>query len=240
MKSSHLWQPSKFVRTKRGLAASPDPKEVGIRSRIVVNLMAAAYDGVLTEHATGSLLDAGCGKVPLYEVYRDLVSEIVCLDWENTLHPNPHLDLQTDLNKEIPLPDEQFDTVIATDVLEHLTEPSLFWAEVTRVLRPSGKVIVGVPFLYWLHEQPHDHYRYTRYRLSAFCEENGLSVVYLEEYGGPLAVILDITGKNLPGDRLAQVYQCCGRLLLSSRVGTYIERKRKERFPLGYCLIAQK
>jgi SAM-dependent methyltransferase len=240
MKNPHLWQPSKFVYTRRGLAASPDPEEIAIRSRIIGNLSAAAYERVLTKHATGALLDAGCGKVPLYEVYRNLVSEVVCVDWANTFHPNPHLDLEADLNQGIPFPDGRFDTVVSTDVLEHLANPNLFWAEVTRVLRPSGKVIVGVPFLYWLHEPPHDHYRYTRYRLSGFCDENGLSVLSLEEYGGPLAVVLDVIGKNLPGTRLAEVYQFCGTFLLDSPVGRYIEHRRRHLFPLGYCLVAQK
>jgi SAM-dependent methyltransferase len=240
MKNDHLWQPTKYVSTAGNLAASPDTAQVSLRSRIVTDLVASAYEEALRKHASGALIDVGCGKVPLYGVYRDLVDQVVCVDWANTSHPSPYLDYELDLNKPLPFPDEQFDTILATDVLEHLKKPDLFWSEAARLLRPGGKVILGVPFLYWIHEDPHDHYRYTRYRLAVFCEEHGLEVVSLEAYGGPLAVIADLVGKNVPGQLPARTFQSLARAFIRSRLGQRMDRARRDRFPLGYCLVAQK
>lgn len=240
MRNVEHWQPTKFVRTRRGLAPSRDPGEVGFRSRMVASRQATAYEAALLAHASGVLLDVGCGKVPLYGVYRNRVDEAVCIDWANTAHPSPFLDYEVDLNRPIPLPDSRFDTVLATDVLEHLANSVLFWTEMARLLKPRGKIILGVPFLYWIHEAPHDHHRYTEYRLRAFCEENTLKVLSLEPYGGPAAVILDLIGKNLPGHGLSAAYQACSRWLLETVPGRMLDSRRARLFPLGYTLVAQK
>jgi 2-polyprenyl-3-methyl-5-hydroxy-6-metoxy-1,4-benzoquinol methylase len=89
--------------------------------------------------------DLGCGHVPFYEIYRPLVTDIVCIDWCNSYHKNELLDYACDLTHSLPLESQSFDTVLLTDVLEHLYEPLRVLAEVRRVLRPGGHVIVGVP-----------------------------------------------------------------------------------------------
>ena len=240
MRNVHLWRPSKFVSGPEGLAASSDPKEVSVSSRIAANLIAKAYWTAISDHAVGTLLDVGCGKIPLFLVYRNLVKRAVAVDWMNSLHPSPHIDVYADLNQGIPFGNNCFDTIIATDILEHLGEPRLFWNEVSRVLMPGGKLILGVPFLYWLHEEPHDHHRFTRYNLISCCLQNGLTILCLETYGGPLAVILDIVGKAFVGPSCSDRYQWLGDRILRSRVGKRYDSRKREKFPLGYCLVAQK
>jgi SAM-dependent methyltransferase len=240
MKNADQWVPTKFEIRRTRLVPSSDPKRVGVRSRLVSELQAAAYQEAVVGHARGVLGDLGCGFVPLYELYRDITEEVVCVDWPNTLHPSPHLDHHANLNERIPLADATLDTAIATDVIEHLSDPPRFFAETARVLRPGGKLILGVPFLYWIHEAPHDNHRLTRYMLTRLCEANNLTVLSLEEYGGPLAVLLDIAGKNVPGNLSARLFQWCARWVLRSGPGRKIDGRRKRTFPLGYCLVAQK
>jgi hypothetical protein len=57
------------------------------------------------------------------------------------------------------------------------------------VLRHDGKAIIGVPFFYWLHEQPFDFYRYTEFELHKMCEASGLEVLSLTPYGGVLEIL---------------------------------------------------
>lgn len=47
--------------------------------------------------------------------------------------------------RELPFPDETFDVVLATEVLEHIREQSQALAELTRVLRPGGTLVVSSP-----------------------------------------------------------------------------------------------
>lgn len=46
---------------------------------------------------------------------------------------------------ELPLADASFDCVVCTEVLEHLFEPQVALAEIHRVLRPEGRLIITVP-----------------------------------------------------------------------------------------------
>jgi SAM-dependent methyltransferase len=65
----------------------------------------------------------------------------------------------------LPFPEDHFDLVLATDVLEHIDEPDAAVAELRRVLRPGGTLIVTVPAfesLWGLQDDVSHHRR--RYR----------------------------------------------------------------------------
>jgi SAM-dependent methyltransferase len=199
------------------------------------------YAQAIRTYARGLLLDLGCGSVPLYRFYRDYVTDNVCIDWAGTFHKTEHLDYECDLNREIPLPDHRFDTILATDVLEHIANPGGFWQEMARLLKPGGKIIVAVPFLYQVHEAPHDYARYTEYQLTRSCERHGLTVVSLEPYGGSVEVILDIIAKHLSFSKiLSALHLAVSKFLSRLLAGRKVYKKIARRFPLGYVLISEK
>jgi len=74
MKRQEEWRPSKFVAVNGRYRASRDPKEVAPASRLITDRLAVVYEAALRQHARGALLDLGCGQVPLFGVYRGLVS----------------------------------------------------------------------------------------------------------------------------------------------------------------------
>lgn len=237
MKNIDLWKPSKFVPTSKGWIPSPDRKEVGIGSRFVAAVQITNYISCIRTYASGKLLDLGCGKVPYYGIYRELVSENICVDWND----NQHLESALDLNKELPFPDERFDTILCTDVLEHIINPSGLFAEMTRILQPGGNIILCVPFFYGLHEEPHDYYRYTEHCLRNFGDVNGLEILFLESYGGAPEIILDIFAKMLSSHLfLSALHLCLSLKFVRSRMGISISKWTKKRFPLGYCFVARK
>ena len=245
MKNAEQWRPTRFVITARGLRASRDPAQVGIGSRFIGDLQAQSYERAIRDHARGRLLDMGCGNVPLYGVYQGFVEENVCIDWANTSHPSIHLDFEFDLGGKLPFENGSFDTVLLTDVLEHLAEPVAAIGEAARILRSGGKIIIGVPFFYWIHEEPHDYHRYTEFALRRMCQLSGLCVVELQAYGGLPEIFCDLTAKAL--ERLPRPLAVMLRPIHSSfsRIdATWPARKMSERskraFPLGYLLVAQK
>jgi SAM-dependent methyltransferase len=65
----------------------------------------------------------------------------------------------------LPFPDEKFDIVICTEVLEHLKNPQKAIDEMWRVLKDEGMVILTTRFLFPLHDVPNDYWRYTKYGL---------------------------------------------------------------------------
>ena len=241
MRNASFWKPTKFVRTHRGFAASSDSTVVAVGSRLMVDVLIEKYLAAINAHARGRLLDLGCGHVPLYDVYRARVTASVCVDWRHSLHKNPYVDLFADLNQPIPLASEAFDTVLLTDVLEHIAEPQLLMSEIARILRPLGKVIVGVPFLYQLHEQPHDYYRYTEFALRRFCSMCELSVVSLEPIGGVVEVMMDLTAKLVEtSPRWSALHLRLCRLMRKSAGCRRLSARSARRFPLGYCLVARR
>jgi SAM-dependent methyltransferase len=245
MRNQEKWKLSKYVYRKGYLIASRDAKEVGIGSRLITDLIADFYDSNLRKHARGKLLDLGCGKVPLYAVYREFVTDNICVDWSNTTHKNEYLDYELDLTKNLPFSDSEFDTIILSDVLEHIPVPELLWREMARILSSNGKIIMNVPFYYWLHEQPHDYYRYTEFALRRFAETSGLRLIQLEPIGGAPEVMTDIFAKcilRLPklGRSLARVAQWFTLSFIRTRFGKKVSETTSSSFPLGYFLIAEK
>jgi 2-polyprenyl-3-methyl-5-hydroxy-6-metoxy-1,4-benzoquinol methylase len=115
-----------------------------------------------------------------------------CVDWQNSLHKNEFLDHECDLTAEPPFSDAQFDTIILSDVLEHIPAPDKLWVEMARILAPGGKVLMNTPFFFWLHETPHGYYPLRQYAQSV-----NLDLVILEPIGGgALEVVTDILAKN--------------------------------------------
>ena len=245
MRSSERWRPTKFARPGGGLKASRNPAHVSVSSRFITDIVAPYYDRAIRSHAHGRLLDMGCGHVPLYDTYRDLVSENICIDWQNTAHVNPYLDQTVDLTGTLPFEIGSFDTVLLTDVLEHIPEPISLMGEIARILRPSGKLILGVPFFYWLHEVPHDYYRYTEFALRRFCELSGLRVIEIVPYGGLPEILLDLSSKGLnflprPVATILRPLHTTASLLGKTKPLRKLSERTRPSFPLGYVLCAEK
>jgi SAM-dependent methyltransferase len=105
------------------------------------------------------------------------------------------MDQACDLNERMPFEDRSFDTIISSDVLEHLWNPVEVMKDLARVLRPGGKVILNTPFNYWVHEAPHDYFRWTRFAIEGLATRAGLQVVERIPCGGSKEVLADIALK---------------------------------------------
>jgi SAM-dependent methyltransferase len=244
LKNVERWRPTKFVRMGNVLRASRVQAHVSLSSRFAADIVAPHYERAIRAHAHGRLLDMGCGHVPLYDTYRDLVSENICIDWLNTAHANPFLDHTVDLTGVLPFEIASFDTVLLTDVLEHVPEPMNLMREIARILRPGGKLILGVPFFYWLHEVPHDYYRYTEFALRRFCQLSGLRVIDIVIYGGLPEIVLDLSSKGLnffprPLATLLRPLHVLASFLCKTRTVQKLSERTKSGFPLGYLLVAE-
>jgi SAM-dependent methyltransferase len=241
LKNSESWHPTKFEIRKSRLRASRNRAYLGVGSRLVADRVAELYDASIEQHATGRLLDLGCGQVPLFGAYQAFISSSTCVDWIRGVHT----DIECDLSQPLPLSDSEYDTILVSDVLEHVPDPGLLWREIARVIAPGGKVIVNVPFMYWIHEDPHDYYRYTSFALERFVQLNSFRLLELRTTGGVVEVLADITGKllvKLPivGMRLTAGVQATTFAFGRTGVGRTVAEVSGRHFPLGYFLVAQR
>jgi SAM-dependent methyltransferase len=99
------------------------------------------------------------------------------------------------------VPDEWYDYVLFTQVIEHLPEPANVLEELRRLLTPGGKILITGPLFYEEHEQPYDFYRYTQFGFRHLIEKAGLSIErleWLEGYYGTLGYQLNRMAYYLP------------------------------------------
>jgi SAM-dependent methyltransferase len=150
---------------------------------LVLGILQKALKQKGERYLFGSLIDIGCGIKPYSKLLEPFVSDHVGVDHEVTFHDKSNIDL-FGTAYEIPVEKETFDTAICTAVLEHLEEPEQALRECNRVLKPGGIAVYSVPFIWHLHEEPRDFYRYTKYGLKYLFEKAGFEIVELEALSG--------------------------------------------------------
>lgn len=218
---------------------------MALASRIMANAAARMYEQFVPTYASGSLLDLGCGKAPLFGLYRKYVSTITCVDWGESLHSNPYTDVNADLNGDLPFPDASFDTILLSDVIEHVYYPHRLWGEMSRVLRPGGHILLNTPFYYCLHEPPHDYFRLSEFSLHRMSMDSGLDVVRIETLGGAFSILGDITtrmARRIPyaGRFLAALIYAVVNCCLRTSWGAKTDTRTAANFPFGYFMISRK
>ena len=248
MKNIENWSPGKYVIRNGRLRATRDRSKLKRSSRLVTDLVAARYEKAIRTYAKGDLIDLGCGNVPLYLIYKDRVNSVTCVDWPNTRHKIDHLDHEVDLTGNLPFPDNAFSTLILSDVLEHIPNPDHLWSEMHRILLPGGVAIINVPFFYWIHEEPHDYYRYTSYALERFANNSKFKVISLEPIGGLPEVFADLVAKKprmIP--IIGHLFRKLTTILIQKitwvfvhSLGKRLSEKTSKQFPLGYFMIVEK
>jgi SAM-dependent methyltransferase len=131
----------------------------------------------------GRLIDIGCGTKPYMEMIAPFVSEHVGLDHEGSRHSRARVDL-TGSAYCIPVPEASFDSALCAAVLEHIEEPEQAIRECWRVLKPGGVAIYSVPFIWHLHEEPRDFFRYTKYGLRYLFEKCDFEILEMRALSG--------------------------------------------------------
>lgn len=151
---------------------------------ILVNrILERHFRELAAKHLSGRLIDIGCGIKPYQRMVASHVTEYVGMDHTASLHDQSNVDL-TGTAYAIPVPDNSFDAAICTAVLEHLEEPEAALRECRRVLKPGGTAIYTAPFIWHLHEEPRDFYRYSKYGLQYLFEKAGFEILELRPLSG--------------------------------------------------------
>jgi len=135
----------------------------------------------------GTILDVGCGVKPYEPLLAAPGDRWVGLDHPATLQGSyaerTMADLLADC-RHVPFPDARFDTVICTQMLEHVPDPANVLVELARVLRPDGVLLLTAPMVWPLHEEPFDFFRYTQHGLRALLQRAGFEVAQEVQRGG--------------------------------------------------------
>ena len=145
----------------------------------------------------GNLLDIGCGKMPYKEYILQNwdVEKYIGLDIETALNYDTNSKPDVTWNGiTMPFENESFNCAFGTEVLEHCPEPETVLNEVHRVLKKDGVFFFTIPFLWPLHEVPHDEYRYTPFSIENHLKNVGFKDVTLKATGGWHASMAQMLG----------------------------------------------
>ncbi|OHA30082.1 MAG: hypothetical protein A3G52_02280 [Candidatus Taylorbacteria bacterium RIFCSPLOWO2_12_FULL_43_20] len=136
---------------------------------------------------SGKTLDFGAGSAK----YRNLIvphtSEYITFD----MIKGTNIDVVGDaLNP--PFPNNHFDTVISTQVLEHVEKPWIMVSEIGRILKPGGVCIITAPFMAPYHADPHDFFRFTIEGLASLFVNNEFEIIEHDSYGKIFSVLSEM------------------------------------------------
>ena len=179
-------EPSR-IRHRQGAVhvvdGTPYPDRATTLSLLPVSLV-GRWLGDNAAAVSGDLLDLGAGNQPFRPWYEPLARSVVAVD----VAPAPGLSVLS-MASPLPFRDGSFDAVLCTSVLEHVDNAEDTIAEIARTLRPGGRLIITVPFLYPTHEAPYDFWRTTHYGLARILRRHGLEVGEIAAQGGPIMLV---------------------------------------------------
>jgi SAM-dependent methyltransferase len=131
------------------------------------------------------LVDVGAGS-------KRLVEDIITVD----VAPGPTVDVVAPAEK-LPFPADSIDGLVLQAVLEHVRDAHGTLEEIARVLRPTGRAYVEIPFMQGFHADPGDYRRYTVDGLEQELEAHGLIVIEKGVIVGPGSAISAISAEYL-------------------------------------------
>lgn len=102
--------------------------------------------------------------------------------------PGPKVTIVGDLQNCPQIPDNTYDVIVCTQVLEHVPNPFLASGELYRILKPGGTLLFTVPAAYPYHAIPKDYWRFTRDSLQLLFGER-FENIEITAYGNRLTVI---------------------------------------------------
>jgi SAM-dependent methyltransferase len=137
------------------------------------------------EFIKGTLLDVGCGWRPYEKTFFAGATKYVGMDY---LSDRSKPDIIGSA-QAIPCDDNSFDTVVSTEVLEHVPDPLQAMREMRRVLKPGGYLVLSTPMYWPRHEVPHDYFRHTYDGLLHLVHESGLELTKLYNRGRSYAFL---------------------------------------------------
>ncbi len=136
-------------------------------------------------YVKGVTLDVGCGRKPYEKTFFAGAEKYVGLDYLTDRSTPDVIGSATN----IPLGDAGFDTVVSTEVLEHVPDPLKALREMHRVLKPGGYLILSTPMYWPRHEVPYDYFRYPYDGLLHLVKESGFELAQLFNRGRSYAFI---------------------------------------------------
>lgn len=123
---------------------------------------------------------------------------------------------------------DTYNLIIATELLEHLPSSELFFVTVNNLLEDDGLLVISFPFLFKIHGDPNDYFRFTLDGIKELSKNN-FEIISSEYHGNRLQLIWEI----FVDTKFMYPFKILNKLIAK------IDYKDKC-YPLGYVVILKK
>jgi len=200
------------------------------------------FEDFAPRYLHGTVLDAGCGHAPYINILRQHSDQLISLDYKVS-HPDQQVCADV---RKLPFVKDCVDSLLSTQVLEHVANPFEAIQEAERVLRSGGILLLSVPHLSRLHELPNDYFRFTESGLRYLAQVGGFEVIEIVPTGGLLTFLshqisLAFLISLWPLKILRPVILMINKYLFTKLANLLDRLIRTELlFPQGYAMVAKK
>jgi SAM-dependent methyltransferase len=185
-------------------------------------------------YAHGVLLDIGCGNKPYERFFEGQVSHHVGCDLVQSSKGRADVICPA---TELAFKDGSYDTVLLTQVVEHVADHRELLREAFRVLRPGGVLILSGPMYWPLHGEPYDYFRFTEHGFRFLLKTVGLEEIKIVNNGGKWALCGQMLVHTIRNTRLP--YRFSVRWI--NRIFSYLDDRSPTRDDtMNYVVIARK
>src|SRR5258705_10150659 len=134
-------------------------------------MIAAVLNQAIPPESPHKILDVGCGQ--------NKYPGAIGID----SNPRAHADVIHDLGSiPYPFPDDEFDDIICRHVAEHVPDVMAFVAELHRITRPGGRILIVTPHYSnpdWATDPTHRNH-FNSYSFNCFVEDRQLFPFYTD------------------------------------------------------------
>lgn len=201
------------------------------------------YEALVNVKSAGKVLDFGGGNKSGY-------LDILTYDSYESVNIDPSMEPTwlLKIGTPLPCPKIHYDTALSLNTIEHIFEPHFVLQELFDVLKPGGRLICTVPFLYAIHAHPDDFFRPTSSWWGRSLSQAGFKAIKIQPLlWGPFSTGIVCSG--LPGPfkkartHIALVLDILYAKLRFSRVDTHYSGtigENLQKYALGFFVQAQK
>lgn len=209
-----------------------------------------SLSAVARKYAAGRLIDLGCGTRPYEEIFRPHIESYFGVDFEPTADRNYGGNTNADLYRDCAdtrLPEASFDTLLSTQVIEHIYDTGKYLDECLRLLKPGGAGIFTAPLIWPCHSEPYDYYRFTRYSLEKIFRDRGFEIEELTASGFSIATAAQLAVMAILGNTRGVPVRLFRRLArvtlvpLINLAAVFLNRfQGEEALCLNYLIVVRK
>ncbi|MBX4195342.1 methyltransferase domain-containing protein [Candidatus Parcubacteria bacterium] len=200
----------------------------------------------LPKYCRGKAVDVGAGHAKYNGMIRANSDSYLSVDNMSSDYQYGHDNFKPDVVSDVlhmPLKNDEFDTVVCTEVLEHVEDPFQLFKEIARILKPGGYALISSGWMAPYHEEPRDYWRFTVDAYKVLCERGGLKFIESYKKGGFFTVLLYFVSRNITLNfahhkNLNRVWIRLNRVLelIAEKMDAWV----KTEDTLGHLIVAQK